>query len=58
MGAKITRKGREEEEVFGEGEGGKGDIGADLKVIEWGISFIFTFFNFYFCSFKGTLMQI
>ena len=58
MGAKITRKGREEEEVFGEGEGGKGDIGADLKVMEWGISFISTFFNFYFCSFKGTLMQI
>ena len=48
----------EEKEVFGEGKGGKGDIRADLKVMEWGISFISTFFNFYFCSFKGTLMQI
>ena len=46
------------EEVFGGGEGGKGDIGTDLKIMEWGISFISTFFNFYFCSFKGTLMQI
>ena len=58
VGGKITRGWGEGEEAFGEGEGGKGDIGADLKVMEWGISFISTFFNFYFCSFKGTLMQI
>ena len=58
----ITRGGGEgegeEEDVFGGGEGGKGDTGEDIKIMEWEINFISTFFNFYFCSFKGTLMQI
>ena len=62
MGEEITRGGREgegkEEEVFGGVKEGKEDAGEDLKIMEWKISFISTFFNFYFCSFKGTLMQI
>ena len=53
-----TGRGRERGRGFGGVEEGKEDAGEDLKIMEWKISFISTFFNFYFCSFKGTLMQI
>ena len=49
-GGEITRGGGEgegeEEEVFGGVEKGKEDAGEDLKIMEWKISFISTFFNF------------
>ena len=58
FGGEISRGGGEEEEVFGGGEGGKGDTREDIKIREWEINFISIFFNVYFCSFKGTQMQI
>ena len=64
QGDGMGRGGRDNQRGRGRGRGfwGRGrrqrDTREDIKIIEWEINFISIFFNIYFCSFKGTLMQI